>query len=461
MKLQKIICVNPANYEVIGEIAISSRAEITTKVARARAAQPAWGALSVKKRVSMLEPVYEQFARRRNEIGSLVTKEMGMPASVRDEMDIDVGLRYMRGYLDNAEQWLAPEIVFENEREIHMLYYEPQGVGGASIPWNYPFCNFIWGVMQNLVVGNTVICKHSEECSLTGKLLEEIMTPLLPDGVFNEVYGDGADVGESVMNSAIDILYFTGSTRVGRHLYQVAAQKSIPAILELGGSAPGVVFDDADLELTIKSIYFYRFVNGGQSCDALKRLIVQKSCYDEVMHKLKAFVTSKKVGDPEDPATDIGPLAAERQVVSLEAQVADAIKKGAQIIIGGKRPARLVGAYYEPTILTNISFDMRVWQEEVFGPVLPVVTFDSEDEAIALANKTSYGLGGYIYSTDKERILRVARQLKTGNISVNNVNYVIAEDAFGGYKADSGVGREHGKLGLREFCNAKLVAMNK
>ncbi len=462
MKLQKIISLNPGkNYELIGEVAISTKSEIDTKIAQARAAQPAWAALGVKKRVEILEKLYHAFEKRKNEIGELATKEMGMPASVRNAIDIDMGLQYMRGYLDFAQEWLAPETVFENDKEIHYLLFESRGVAGISIPWNYPFLIFIWGIIQNLLAGNTVVFKHSEDCPLTGKLLEEIVQSAnLPESVFNEIYGDGSDVGEYLMNSSIDLIYFTGSTGVGKHLYQVAAKKFIPALLELGGSAPGVVFDDADLAMAVESIYFNRFINSGQSCDALKRLIVQRTCFDEVVQRLKKLISTKKIGDPADTMTDLGPLVAERQLIAIESQVADAVQKGAKVITGGKRPAGLAGAYYEPTVLTDITFDMRVWQEEVFGPVLPIVPFDSEEEAIALANDTKYGLAAFVYTGDKERVVRVSSRIKAGNISVNNTSYVIAQDPFGGYK-DSGLGREHGRLGLRELSQAKLVATKK
>jgi len=384
-----------------------------------------------------------------------------MPISVCDQIDIDLGLRYMQGYLDRAEQWLAPEIIYESEKEIHTLFFEPKGVAGISIPWNYPFSIFIWGVMQNLIVGNTVVVKHSEECPFTGKLLESIMQSAnLPEGVFNIVYGDGNDVGEYLMKNSIDLIWFTGSTGVGKHLNQIAAPKLIPAILELGGSAAGIVFEDADIPVTIASLYFNRFVNSGQTCDGLKRLIVHRTIFDKVVQGLKDLTLTKKIGDAQDPSTDIGPLVAERQVVNIERQVADAMQKGAHIIIGGKRPLHVKGAYYEPTILTHITFDMAVWKEEVFGPVLPVVPFDLVDEAIKLANDSEYGLSGYIYTQDKERALKVSRQLQTGNISINAANYVIPQVPFGGYK-NSGLGREHGKHGLRELCSIKVVSLKK
>ncbi len=285
MKLQKIISVNPGkNYQQIGQVAISSRAEINQKVALARTVQPAWAQLDIKERIKILDNLYTLFFQKQDALTSLIAQEIGMPVTVCKQMDIGAGLQYMRGYLDNAQQWLKPEITFENDTELHYLVYDASGVAAVSVPWNYPFCNFIWGVIQNLVVGNTVIFKHSEECLLTGVLLDEIIdASKLPKGVFNQVYGDGSDVGEYIMNSDVDLIYFTGSTGVGKHLYQVAAKKMIPAILELGGSAPGIVFEDADIALAVPSIYYYRFMNSGQTCDALKRLIVHKSHFDTIV----------------------------------------------------------------------------------------------------------------------------------------------------------------------------------
>ncbi len=462
MKLQNIISVNPArNYEVIGQIPITPHTQIDAIVSKAHKAFKIWSKVTLKERLALLEEVYKAFFKRKNDIRLLASKEMGMPITVSDEVDIGFGLHYLRGYLDNAEKWLSPEIAFENEKEIHYLFFEPKGVAGISIPWNFPFCNFIWQVMQHLIVGNTVVFKHSEECPLTGKLLEEIVLSVnLPEGVFNEVYGDGSDVGEYLMNSHIDLMHFTGSTGVGKHLYQIAAKKFIPAILELGGSAPGIVFDDADLDTAIESIYFNRYANCGQTCDGLKRLIVHRKLFDEVIERLKKYIATKKMGDPQDPKTDLGPLVAERQLATIEQQVADAVEHGAKIVLGGKRPSGLLGAYYEPTILTHITFDMRVWKEEVFGPVLPVVPFDTDDEAVALANDTQYGLGGYIYTQSRERAFSISSRLETGNIGVNNAYYMEAQDPFGGYK-NSGLGREHGRQGFRELCSSKLIAFKK
>jgi succinate-semialdehyde dehydrogenase/glutarate-semialdehyde dehydrogenase len=457
-----IISLNPSkNYEVLGHVAITSHEQIRDTVLKARAAQPSWDSMGVEKRVALLGTVYQKFEQNKERLATIIAQEMGMPIAICLQIDIIVGLQYMRGYLDNAKAWLAPEITFENDTEIHYLFFEPKGVAGLSIPWNYPFCNFIWAVMQNLVVGNVVVFKHSEECPLTGKLLDELVQSTdLPEGVFNQVYGTGSDAGEYLMNCDIDLIWFTGSTGVGKHLYQVAARKFIPAILELGGSAPGIVFEDADLKMAIESIYFYRFLNNGQTCDGLKRLIVHRSIFNQVVQELKNIVSTKKIGPANDPSTEVGPLVSERQLLTLEDQVADALKKGAKVICGAKRPSGLQGAYYEPTILTDITFDMKVWTEEVFAPALPIVPFDTEEQAIALANDSRYGLGGYIYTQNKERALAVSARLQTGNICINGASYVIAQDPFGGYK-DSGLGREHGKAGLRELCSSKLVALKK
>lgn len=462
MKLQRIVSLNPGkNYEKIGEVNISSRSEINDKASKAHKAKYHWASLGVNGRRMILEALYQEFVNKQNDIQLLAAKEMGMPISVSKSIDIDAGLRYMRGYLDLAEGWLAPEIVFENKEETHKLFFEPLGVAGISSPWNYPFCNFIWAVIQNLIVGNTVVFKHSEECPLTGKLLEDIVNSVgLPEGVFNEIYGDGSDVGEYLMNSHLDLIHFTGSTGVGKHLYQVASKNFVPTLLELGGSAAGIVLEDANIENTVNLIYEARFLNSGQTCDGLKRLIVHRSKFNEIVDKLTKLLATKKVGNPEDPTTDIGPLVAERQLIGLEEQVSDALKKGAKIVIGGKRASGIVGAYYNPTILTDITFDMRVWKEEVFGPVLPIVPFDTQDEAISLANDTIYGLGGYIYTINLERAMIISKLLQTGNISVNGANYNVPQDSFGGYKF-SGKGFEHGKDGLRDLCLRKIVAFKK
>lgn len=456
MKLQSI---NPSNYEVLGEVEVSTEAEIKAAVEKARKAQEEWQEMGVRGRIKFLEKLYQVFEGTQDEYTKLAAAEMGMPIN-QCELDWNDSLRYFKWYLENAEKILSPDLVFENNDSIHTVYREPLGVVAVIVPWNYPASNAIWQIIPNLIVGNTMVFKTSEEVSLCGKKLDEYAVKAgLPDGVFNQVFGDGK-VGDALVHQNIDLISFTGSTKTGRYLYKVAAEKMIRAVLEMGGSAPGIVFEDADIQSVIQTVDFNRFGNTGQICDGLKRLIVHESRFEEVVKALKEMVESKKIGDALDPKTDIGPLAAKRQLELLESQVDDAINKGAKVIVGGKRPTGLVGAYYEPTLLTNITKDMRVWTEEVFGPVLPIIAFKTEDEAVRLANDTQYGLGGYLFSNDEKRIERVASKTKTGMISVNGVSYLEPTDPFGGYKM-SGIGREHGHFGLEDLTQVKVVARPK
>lgn len=455
----KLISTNPGkNYEVIGEIEASSEVEIKDTVKKAREAQGQWNKIGLEERVKLLKKVSEEILIKKEELAQLASKEMGMPIS-QTRFDIEDSSRYFNWYLDNAEKYLSPEVVYEDDQSINKVFYEPIGVVAVISPWNYPLSNFVWGAGQNLIVGNTVVFKHSEECPLFGKLLEEIITSILPEGVFSEVYGDGS-VGDLLVHQDINLISFTGSSRTGKQLYKVAAEKFIKIILEMGGSAPGIIFEDANVDEVLETIYFARFSNCGQMCDALKRLIVHESKHDEVVQKLKTLLSAKKVGDPLDESTDIGPLVAKRQLELLEEQVKDAVDKGAKVIIGGKRPEGIEGAYYEPTILTKVTKDMRIWQEEVFGAVLPVMPFKTEEEAIQLANDTKYGLGAYIYTQNRDRALRVASQINTGMVGINNTSYIQPCSPFGGTK-ESGLGREHGKFGFAELTNPKVVSMEK
>jgi succinate-semialdehyde dehydrogenase/glutarate-semialdehyde dehydrogenase len=274
------------------------------------------------------------------------------------------------------------------------------------------------------------------------------------------VYGAGEE-GWSLVNDNINAIGFTGSTKVGKMLYKLAGEKFIKSVMELGGSAPGVIFEDADMDTAVENVCQNRLVCQGQACDGLKRAIVHESRVEEFVEKMKAVFDSKVIGNAEDPNTQTGPLVAKRQLELLEAQVNDALAQGAQVITGGASLEKeLGGAFYKPTLLRNVTSNMRVWQEEVFGPVLPIVTFKTEEEAIALANDTQYGLGSYVHTADADRGARVASAIQAGMVSINGVNYLMPFDPFGGYK-NSGFGREHGKYGFHELTQIKVVAKNK
>jgi len=457
--MQKLQSINPSNYQVLGTVDVSTNQEIEDKVKLARSKQKEWADLGVTKRVSLLKKAFEDLKKRKTEFTLLESREMGMPIN-ETLVDFDATFDYANWYFDNAEKYLSPETTFENDKEIHQVFHEPIGVSAVIVPWNFPFANFVWGALQSLIAGNTVVFKHSEECPLSGKFIEDILAGHLPKGVFSEVYGAG-DVGSILVNQDINMIAFTGSTKTGKYLYELAGKKFIKAVMELGGSAPGIIFEDADLDLAVGNICFDRLLNQGQCCDGLKRLIVHESVFDEVVKKVASTFSAKKVGNAEEKETEVGPLVAKRQLDLLVSQVEDAKKKGAKVITGGNSlEEKLGGAFFEPTVLTNVTNDMRVWKEEVFGPVLPIVKFKTEKEAIDLANQTPYGLGSYVFAKDKKKAERVSALIESGMVSVNGTNYIMPFNPFGGYK-NSGFGREHGRYGFLEVTQIKIIAKNK
>jgi succinate-semialdehyde dehydrogenase/glutarate-semialdehyde dehydrogenase len=455
-----LISTNPAlDYQVVGEVEVSSDVTIETNVQAANAAKQIWKELGVEKRVALLGLVCEAFEKRQDEVAELITRETGKTLA-ESRGEVGGTISEWQWFLGNAGKALADEVTYEDEQSLHRIVYEPLGAVAVISPWNFPFSIAIWGIVPNLLSGNTVVFKISEECPLVGKLIEEIMHEQnLPEGVFAEVYGDGT-VGKKLAESAVNLIWFTGSTQTGKQLYKTAAEKFIKVILEMGGSSPCVVFDDVNGEEFVQAIYPERFSNNGQVCDAIKRLIVHACIFDQVVEQLKLLVETKKVGNPLSRDTNLGSLVAKRQLDLLEEQVADAVQKGATVITGGKTPDGLEGAFYQPTLLTNVTSDMRVWKEEIFGPVLPMVAFQTEAEAIVLANDTPYGLGSRVFTSDRARALRVASAIEAGTVEINHVSRWKPCNPFGGYK-QSGMGREHGLLGFRELCQVKLIAMEK
>lgn len=458
--MRTITATNPAkNYSPISDVPITPNDEIVRKVETANQARENWRRLGVAKRIELLRHVYDLLRERADDIAAIITKEIGTPVT-ECKSEVDWDWSYFSWFLDNAERILAPETTFEDGTVRHRVFYEPLGTAAVITPWNLPFDLFVWGVIPNLLVGNTVVYKAAEECVLTGKLLEEIMsTAGLPDGVFSAIHGTG-EQGDFLTNQDVDLIWFTGSSEVGRKLYERAGKKFIKGIMEMGGSNPAIVFDDADLDLVVQKVVSKRYMFAGQTCDAVKRLIVHESVYDKLLNMLEAAVSHIVVGDPEDAATTMGPLVSKKQLDTLITQVDDSVKAGAKIVIGGKQPAVLQGAYYLPTILTDITPNMRAWREEVFGPVLPVIKFADEGQATRMANDTPYGLGAQVYTKDNERALRVATELKAGGVDVNGTSHFKPFNPFGGYKA-SGIGREHGVYGFHELCQMKLVSQAK
>ncbi len=457
--MTKLKSINPSNYQVLGEVAVSTAKEIAGKVKLAHKAKLAWKDIGVSGRVEIMRQVFAEFARRQDEFTALEACEMGMPIA-EARLDYTGTLDFAHWYMDQAAEYLDPETTFENDKEIHQVFHEPRGVAAIILPWNFPFANFVWGTVQSLLAGNTVVLKHSEECPLSGRLIEEVLAKHLPAGVFNEVYG-GGEVGKLLVAQDINMIAFTGSSAVGKFLYETAGQKFIKAVMELGGSSPGVVFADADLNLLAPHVCDQRLYNAGQCCDGLKRLIVDERIFDQVIEKLVQIFAGKQIGPADLETTQIGPLVAKRQLDLLVSQVGDAQVHGAQIMVGGNSlEGKLGGAYFQPTIITNVTPQMRVWTEEVFGPVLPVIKFKTIKEAVKFANQTSYGLGSFVYTRDLTLADQITKQLEAGMVSVNGVSYIQPYNPFGGWK-NSGHGREHGKYGFHEVTQIKLVAKHK
>ena len=458
--MTKITSSNPSlDYRSIWEIEITQKEELPHRVQAAKQAQLSWSQKSVGERKNILQEVFELFLTKKEVLAQSISAEMGMPiVQARDE--VEYGYMYFKGYLEMCETALKPHITKETATELHQVSYEAKWVVAAIAPWNYPFSMCIWTSIQALLAGNAVIFKTSKEVILTGKVIADIFwESTLPKWVFQEIFGSG-ELWDALLEQDIDMVTFTGSTEVGRHIYMKAAEKLIPCVMELGGSAPGIVCEDADVDKVLDSLYFLRYSNAGQMCDGLKRLIVHEHRYEEVVKKLSEKLSSKKVGPASEESTDIWPLVSKHQQEACELQLQDALEKWASILAVAKVDIHLKGAYVIPTLLGNISPDMKVWNEEVFWPLLPIMTFSSHEEAILLGNDTIYGLGWYIFTERRDIFEYIAKHLKTWEVQHNNLNYCIPENPFGGYK-HSGIWREHGVWGFHEFSNIKVISIQK
>lgn len=456
-----VISINPANGEKVGETPASSVEDIMRAVADAKKAFPAWRATPIKDRVSYVKKFRKLLVDHKEELARLTTLEMGKPiAQSRDEVDFELG--FIDWYIENAESALADTIIKEDKRAIYKVTYEPWGVCASIAPWNFPVSMASSGICQQILAGNTVVFKPTELTTLTQKLFVELLWKAgLPKGVVELVIGDG-EVGKRLIDSDIDLVWFTGSTVVGQEIFTKCGKKFIKGVMELGGSSAGIVFADCDVEDALDQLYSARYFNCGQVCSAVKRLFVEKSIFDNVVAGLKKRIQTRKIGDPMSDV-DIGPLVSKEQLDMLISQVDDAVKKGAKVEIGGARPKGKEfekGNYYLPTILTNITPDMRVMTEEVFGPVLPVVPFTTEKEAVTLANNHIYGLTAEVFTKDKKKAERVALALEAGVVGINTDNFYVPFCPIGGYKK-SGMGREYGVEGFRELTQIKYICVAK
>jgi len=458
MKLQSI---NPHDQSIIGELEMSTQQEVKEVVKKAKEAFGQWKDLSVIERIEYVKRFKAKVVENKEKIAKLTTLEMGKPLQQSID-DVEGELEFLDYHIKKAPEYLADEIVLEQGKEQFRVTYEPYGVCACITPWNFPLSMANSGVIPALIAGNTVILKPSEYTTLTQKMVIDLLQESgIPDGIANLLVGDG-EVGKMLIDEPIDLVWFTGSTKVGQEIYKKCGEKFIKALLEMGGSSPGIIFADADLDVAMDNLYWGRFLNCGQVCTAIKRLFVEKSVCEKVVKLFVDKLRTLKIGNPMEKI-DIGPLVSQKQLKLLEEQVADAVSKGAKVEIGGKRREETEfakGNYFQPTILTNVNFDMRVLTEEVFGPVLPILPFETEKAAVDLANNTEYGLSAEVYTTDIKKGERIAKQLQAGTVAINTDDFFKPECPFGGYKK-SGMGREYGEIGMREFCQAKVIAVVK
>ncbi len=451
---------NPATNQVLAEVADAGSAETTSAIDAASAAFPDWRARSVDERAALIARLANAVRRDEHRLAEILTAEQGKPiAEALGE------IRYAAQFLDEAARH-APSLRDEpiGEPPPHhdrRAFPEPVGVCALITPWNFPTAMITRKLGPALAVGCTAVIKPSELTPLSALAIAELAVEAgMPPGVFNVVTGQPSPIGDTLLNDArVRKISFTGSTAVGQHLMRHAADNLQRLSLELGGNAPFIVFDDADLEIAIESSVASKFRNAGQTCICANRFLVQSGIHEEFMGRFKHAIESLRVADGSDPGAQIGPLISDDAIRAVEARVADAVDSGARVITGGRRAAVRGGAdrFYAPTLIDGLTPGMRCYREEIFGPVAPVMTFDSEAEAVAIANDTVHGLAGYIMTRNDARASRVANALEFGVIGVNDGAPSDARAPFGGVK-HSGFGREGGPHALREYTQWKYVS---
>ena len=452
----RLFVVNPATEEQIASVPAGTEEDVDRAVAAARAAFPAWSAVPAEQRAALLNAAADALEARTDEVAALITSEMGTPLGFSKMVQVGNPVRVLRSYAS-----ILGEYSFEEQIGNSLVVKEPIGVVGAITPWNYPLHQVVAKVAAALAAGCTVVLKPSEVAPLSAFVLAEVFSSVdLPPGVFNLVTGLGPVVGEALAaHPDVDMMSFTGSTAAGKRVMAVAAGTVKKVSLELGGKSAFVVLDDADLGKAVKVGLANCFINGGQTCTAWTRMLVPAEKYDEVLGLLREGAAKYPVGDPTDDGSRIGPLANANQYKRVLGYIEQAVADGATVVAGGpERPEGLDRGYYvRPTVLAGVTPGSTVEQEEVFGPVLAVIPYSSEDEAVEIANGTPYGLSGGVFSGDQERAVAVARRLRTGMVDVNGGRFNPLAP-FGGYK-QSGNGRELGEYGLEEFLEIKSLQL--
>ncbi len=453
---RQVVVINPATEKPAGSYPVAGPREVKAAVARARAAQEKWGRVSPAERGGFLRRFANTLRAHKEEYGATMSTEMGKP--LKESIPEVEKCAWAADYFaENAVRFLADEHI-KTEAWDSYVSFEPLGVVGSIMPWNFPFWQVARFAVPAMAAGNAIVVKPASQCQGSGMKLAEAATEAgIPEGVFQVVTGDSS-TATLLIRSGVDVVSLTGSSETGVKVMREAAKHLKKVILELGGSDPFIVLEDADVDAAAKGAAAGRFLNCGQSCIAAKRFFVADAIAEDFLQRLASHVERFAVGDPLDPKTDIGPLSSRSQRDAIEAQVRDAARRGAEIVLGGKRWGRR-GYFFEPTVLSDVTPEMRVLREETFGPVAPVTTFRTVDEAISQANATEYGLGAALWTRDLSRAGEFARRIQSGMVTVNGIVKSDPRLPFGGVKK-SGIGRELSRYGLLEMCNIKSVVIH-
>ena len=456
-KLKEIQVINPATEKSCAVISLGGKEDVNDAVLAAKEAFKTWGFSSKEERLSLLENFYTLYKKRWNDITDAIIQEMGAPKDFALKLQTGTGASHTKSFIRYLKEFEFEKPLGEHAKN-QRLIYEPKGVCALITPWNWPINQVTLKVIPALASGCTMILKPSELAPLSAMIIAELIDEAkFPKGVFNLVNGDGATTGDALTSHPdVNMISFTGSTRAGALISQNAAKDFKRVSLELGGKGANIIFKDADAE-AIERGALRCFRNSGQSCNAPTRMLVEKPIYDEAVERLRKYASEFKVDDPNKEGEHIGPVISETQFNKIQGLIQKGIDEGAKLVAGGPgKPDGLNDGYYvKPTVFADVNNDMEIARTEIFGPVLSVIPFETEEEAIQIANDTDYGLTNYIQTQDNDKVQRVARKLRSGMVDVNGAG--IAVDApFGGFK-HSGIGREAGKEGLLEFLEVKSV----
>jgi acyl-CoA reductase-like NAD-dependent aldehyde dehydrogenase len=463
---EKLVSENPATLEAVGEVSLASQVLCDRAIREAKEAFPGWRWLDPRKKRDILKRAESILARRAVEAARLIAMEKGSPYPESLAVEVFGALQSLNYYAENQGRLLRPKraghhtpLFFNKSGSFH---FHPLGPTLIITPWNFPFLIPFSDILSALVSGNTVVLRPSTTTPLTALLIGEVFIEAgLPPGVLNVVPCRVAQAEAMIVHSAVQTVMFTGSAGIGKRIMELCCRNLTNVTLELGGKDPMIVLKDADLERAARGAVWASFMNCGQSCGAIERVYVAREAADAFTARVIELAGKVKVGNPFDPAVDMGPMATAGQLKIVEEHIADARGKGARIPVGGKRVAGLPGHFIEPTVLTGVDHTMRVMTEETFGPTLPIMIFDHPDEAVALANDSVYGLTASVWTRDRKQAAWFAERLEAGSVTVNDHMYSFVEPRaiWGGIK-QTGMGRCHGPFGLHELINIKYVGMD-